>query len=117
MTPPFMTHVTRDQPIDQPRGIGPGHHVLEERRHVDQRRGIPDGVVLVLVVALVGADGVIPRPLAVIQAFTERKGALVEGSPDRHGWIIITILMLSMGSAARLHALLLENQTRAAGLS
>jgi len=25
--------------------------------------------------------------------------------------------MLSMGSAARLHALLLENQTRAAGLS
>jgi hypothetical protein len=41
----------------------------------------------------------------------------VEGSPDRHGWIIITILMLSMGSAARLHALLLENQTRAAGLS
>jgi hypothetical protein len=29
----------------------------------------------------------------------------------------MTILMRSMGSAARLHALLLENQTRSAGLS
>jgi hypothetical protein len=29
----------------------------------------------------------------------------------------MTILMVSMGPAARLHALLLENQTRAAGLS
>jgi hypothetical protein len=29
----------------------------------------------------------------------------------------MTILMLSMGPAARLHALLLENQTRSAGLS
>jgi hypothetical protein len=29
----------------------------------------------------------------------------------------MTDLMLSMGPAARLHALLLENQTRAAGLS
>jgi hypothetical protein len=29
----------------------------------------------------------------------------------------MTGLMLSMGAAARLHALLLENQTRSAGLS
>jgi hypothetical protein len=29
----------------------------------------------------------------------------------------MTVLMVSMGPAARLHALLLENQTRAAGLS
>ena len=79
-----LRHVARDQPIDQARRVRSGDHVLEERRDVDQRRGVADGVVLVLVVALVGADGVVARPLAIVQALAERKGAVVEGRSDRH---------------------------------
>jgi hypothetical protein len=41
----------------------------------------------------------------------------VDGRSDGHVCIIITGLMVSIGPAARLHALLLENQTRSAGLS
>ena len=68
-----LRHVARDQPIHQPRRVGPRHHVLEERRHVDQRGGVADGVVFVLVMALVGADGVIPGPLAIVQALAQRR--------------------------------------------
>ena len=51
----------------------PGDEVLEQRRDVDQRRGVADRVVLVLVVRLVGADRVVARPLAVVQALAERE--------------------------------------------
>ncbi len=51
--------VARDDAIDQTRGILSGNEVLEERRNIDERRRIADGVVLVLVVRLIGADGVI----------------------------------------------------------
>ena len=54
-------------PVDQPRGVRPGDQVLVERRDVDERRGVADGVVLVLVVRLVRADGVVAGPLAVVR--------------------------------------------------
>ena len=34
----------------------------------------------------VGADGVVARPLAVVQRLAERERARVKGRPDRHGW-------------------------------
>ena len=60
---------------------------LQERahrgnRHVDQGRRVSNGVVLVLVMRLIGADGVIARPLAIIEALAQAQGAFVNGSPD-----------------------------------
>ena len=80
-----LRHVAGDDPVDEPRRVAPGDQVLEQRRDVDERRGVPDRVVFVLVVALVRADGVIAGPLAVIQALAQREGALVNGGSDRHG--------------------------------
>ena len=76
--------VARDDAVDEPRRVGPGDQVLVERRHVDQRGGVADGVVFVLVVRLVRADGVVTRPLAVVEALAERERARVEGGADRH---------------------------------
>ena len=65
--------VARDDAIHQARGVGPADDVLEQRRDVDQRGAVANRGVLVLVVRLVGADRVIPRPLAVVQALAERR--------------------------------------------
>ena len=79
-----LVDVARDDAIDEARGIAAGDHVLVERRHVDQRRRIADGVVLVLMVSLIDTDRIEPRPLAVIQALTERKGSFVNRGSDGH---------------------------------
>ena len=76
--------IARDEPIDEPRRVASGDDVFVERRHVDERGRIPNGVVLVLVMRLVRADGVVARPVAVIQALAERERALVERGTDRH---------------------------------
>ena len=69
-------------------GVGPGDDVLEQRRHVDQRGGVSDRVVLVLVVSLVRADGVVPRPVAIVERLAQRKRARVKRRTDGHSRII-----------------------------
>src|SRR5213082_3776100 len=63
----------------------------EERGDIDERGGIANGVVLVLVVHLVDADGVIARPLAIAQAFAQRQSALMKGSSDRHDSSVLNV--------------------------
>ena len=79
-----LRRVARDHAIDEPHRVGPGEQVLVERRDVDQPGGVADGVVLVLVQRLVRARRVVARPLAVVETLAERRGSLVEGSPDGH---------------------------------
>ena len=78
-----LPEVARDDPVDEPRRVAPGEPVLVQGRDVDQRRGVADRVVLVLVVRLVRGDGVVARPLAVAQALAERERLLVDRGSDR----------------------------------
>ena len=82
-----LAQVPRHDPVDEARRVLARDPVLEERRDVDQRRGVADRVVLVLVVGLVGGDRVVARPLAIVQALAERERPLVYGGSDRH-WIV-----------------------------
>ena len=68
-----LADVARDDAIDEPRGIGARDQVLEQRRDVDQRRGVADRVVFVLVMAFVRADRVVARPVAIVQALAQRE--------------------------------------------
>src|SRR5262249_5706924 len=55
-----------------------------------QRARIADGVVLVLVMRLVSADGVVAGPVAVVQALAQRMRTLVKSRGDGHGQIVLT---------------------------
>ena len=77
--------VARDHAIHQFGRILAGDQILVERRDIDQRAGVADRVVLVLVVHFIHADRVVSRPLAVIQAMAERERSLVKCSSDRQG--------------------------------
>ncbi len=79
-----LRHVAGDDPIDEPRGVAPVDPVFVERRDVDERRRVADGVVLVLVMPLVRADGVVAGPLAVVEALAQRERALVDGGSYGH---------------------------------
>ena len=79
-----LRRIARDEPVDELRGVAPCDDVLEERRDVDQRSGVADGVVFVLVVRFVRADGVVARPVAVVQALAQRERALVKGGTNGH---------------------------------
>ena len=80
--------VAGDDAVDQPGGTGTLDAVLEQRRDVDHGTRVPDRVVFVIVVRLVGADGVVAGPVAEAQALGQRRRALVEGGSDRHEGII-----------------------------
>ena len=80
--------VARDDPIDEARGVGTGEAIFEERGDINERGGVADGIVLVLVVHLVDADGVIAGPLAVVEAFAESEGAFVESGSDGQGSLL-----------------------------
>src|SRR5205823_13302052 len=82
-----LAQVARHDAVNQPRRIPSRDAVLEERRDVYQRRGVADGVVLVLVVGFVRADGVVARPVAVAQALAERERSLVECCSDWHAGV------------------------------
>jgi hypothetical protein len=84
LTDGHLRDVARNQPIDEARGIRASDEVFEQRRDVDQRRRVADGVVLVLVMPFIRAHGVVPGPLAVVQALAERKRALMNRRADRH---------------------------------
>ncbi len=79
-----LRRIARDQPIDEPRRVAAGDDVFVKRRHVDERSRVADGVVFVLVMRFVRADGVVARPVAVVQALAERERALVKRGADRH---------------------------------
>ena len=76
--------VARNDAVDEAGGVGTGDAVFEERRNVDERGGIADGVVFVLVVHFVNADGVIAGPFAIVQAFAEGERLFVKGGSDGH---------------------------------
>ena len=87
-----LRRVARDDAIDEPHRVGARHAVLEERRDVDQRAGVADGVVFVLVMRLVGADGVVAGPVAIVEALAQLERACVEGGTDRHAESILVEL-------------------------
>ncbi len=70
--------------IDQPRGVAAADAVLEQRRDVDQRGRVADGVVLALVVDLVAGDGEVAGPVAPAHALAEGGRPRVKAGPDRH---------------------------------
>src|SRR6202035_1437685 len=80
-----LINVSRNHAVHDLRGVPPRHSVLEERRDINQRRRIADGVVFVLVVHLIHTDRVIPRPFAVIQALAQRQRSFVKRSSYRQG--------------------------------
>ena len=77
--------VPGNQAIDQAGGVRTRNQVFEQRRDVDERRRIANRVVLVFVMALVRADRVVARPLAVVQALAEGERAVVHGGANGHG--------------------------------
>ena len=74
--------VAGDDAVHQLGGVLARDQILVERRNIDQRGRIADGVVLVLVMHLVHADRVVARPLAVVQAVAKRKSSLVKCGSD-----------------------------------
>ncbi len=80
-----LSHVARDDAIDQSRCIFSRDSILEQRRDIDQRGGIANGVVLVVVMGLVRADRIVARPFAVVQAFAKPKRSLMKWSANGHG--------------------------------
>src|SRR5262249_8632285 len=79
-----LVDVTGDDAIHQLGRVFAGDQILIQRRNVDERSRVANGVVLVLVMYLVHADRVVSRPLAVVQAVAKRESALVKGSSDGH---------------------------------
>src|SRR5262249_11355991 len=69
-------------------GVATADQILVQRCDVNQSRRIADRVVLVLVMHFVHAGRVVSRPLAIVEALAERKGAFVKGSSDRHNFTI-----------------------------
>ena len=70
--------------VNEARRIAARDHVLKQWRDIDQRRGVADRVVLVLVVTLICADRVVAGPLAVVEALAERERPIVQGRTDGH---------------------------------
>src|SRR5208282_480332 len=63
--------VASDDAVDEFGGVFSGDAIFEERRDVNQRGGIANGVVFVLVMHFVDADSVVAGPFAVVEAFAE----------------------------------------------
>ena len=90
-----LINVAGDDAVDELGGVASGDAVFEEGRDVDERGGVADGVVLVLVVHFVNADGVIAGPFAIVEAFAEGEGAFVEGGSYWHwGSLVLAALLV-----------------------
>src|SRR5262245_47923411 len=74
LSPGDLVDVARDDAVQKFGRVWSADQVFVERGYVDQRRGIADGVVLVLMMHLVGADRIVSRPLAVVEAGAEGEG-------------------------------------------
>ena len=79
-----LRRVPGDHAVDEPHRIRPRHEVLVERRHVEQRGGLTDGVVLDVVRVGVGARGEVARPLAPLHLAIEWGGPWMERRSDAH---------------------------------
>src|SRR5262249_2821881 len=87
LTHAHVLHVARDDAVDESHRVETDHDVLVERRDVDERDRIANGVVLVLVVRLVRTHRVVAPPFAVGQALAKGERALVESGSDGHGYL------------------------------
>ncbi len=79
----------RDDAIDEPDRVAAGHGVLDERRHVEEGRGVSNGGVLGLAARAVHVDGVVPGPFAVVQARAPGERAIVQRGRNGHAPRII----------------------------
>src|SRR5206468_13127686 len=79
-----LLQVAGDDPIDQARRVPSCDAILEERRDVDQCRGIANRVVFVVVMRFVGADRVVTRPLAIGQALAQSESSFMKWSANGH---------------------------------
>ena len=79
-----LIDVAANNAIDETGGIGTSDAILEKRRDIDKGGGVANGVVLVLVRHLVGADGVVAGPFLEVQAVAESESTFVESSSDGH---------------------------------
>ena len=86
MTPPTASFVASRVTTRSTRRerIRPRDDVLVERRHVDQRGGLADRVVLDVVGVGVDARGEVARPLPPLHLAVEGRGARMERRPDAH---------------------------------
>ena len=91
MPNPDLVDITRDHAIHKLGGILASDQILVKRRDVDKGGSVADGIVLVLMMHFIYADGVVSRPLAIIQALTERKSSLVERGSNGHRNLPLTI--------------------------
>ena len=80
--------VARDDAVHQFGRILAGDQIFVEWRNINQSAGVADGVVLVLVMHFVHADGVVSRPLAVIQALAEGERSIVKCSSNGQGGLL-----------------------------
>jgi len=79
-----LRQVAGDDPIDQAARVSSGDAILEERRDVDQGRGIANRIVLVIVMRFVGANCVVTRPLAIVQALAQSESSFMKWSANGH---------------------------------
>src|SRR5581483_919849 len=109
-----LVDVTSDDAIHKTCGVPPGHQVLIQRTDINQRGSIADGVVFVLVMDFVHADGVIARPLAVTQAMAERERSFVKRGSDGQGrpLLVLSILRGAQSLALEAGLYLFGNQPR-----
>ena len=74
--------VASDDAVHQAGRVFAGDQILVQRRDVDERGRVANGVVLVLVMNFVHADGVVAGPLAVVQAVAQGESSLVKCGSD-----------------------------------
>jgi len=87
--------VAGDDAVDEFGGVFSGDAIFEERGDVDERGGVADGVVLVLVVHFVDAYGVVAGPFAVVEALAKGEGAFVECGSYWH-WGSVALVVVRM---------------------
>src|SRR5215469_15501236 len=84
-----LSDITGDDAVDEPGGIASADQVFVKRGNIDECGRIANSVVLVLMLHLVGADRVVSRPLAVVQALAKRKSSFVKGGRYGHDFALI----------------------------
>ena len=77
--------VARDDAIHQLGRVLSHNHVLVEGGDIDERGGVANGIVLVLVMHFVDTDRVVSGPLAVVETLTKRERPRMKCSSDRQG--------------------------------
>ena len=74
--------IARDNAVHEACRVLAGDQILVKRRDVDERGRVANGVVLVLMMHFIHADGVVARPLAIVQAVAKGESSLVKCGSD-----------------------------------